>query len=213
MRNQEKESLGGTSISKIQNASTKTTRISQWWSFFKRKPFDRYPFLDLRNIMFIIRFMSSDFDWFMITMPVFALVVFAIVMVGSMEKQPKFLEVPKTKKALLWGFGGMFGVGIVVSLYYMLLRFVELLGNYWNPCPFTSSLAAHARRTPKFWSVRWLGKNTPNAQNAGPRNSKKTCRYFPLPPRTVQADPCLSYRPVRECPAIAGDAFWIKCLS
>ena len=63
-------------------------------------------------------------------MPVFALVVFAIVMVGSMEKQPKFLEVPKTKKALLWGFGGMFGVGIVVSLYYMLLRFVELLGNY-----------------------------------------------------------------------------------
>jgi hypothetical protein len=34
------------------------------------------------------------------------------------------------KKALLWGFGGMFGVGIVVSLYYMLLRFVELLGNY-----------------------------------------------------------------------------------
>ena len=80
--------------------------------------------------MFIMKIMSSEFDWFMITMPIFALVVFAIVMVGSMEKQPKFLEVPMAKKALLWGFGGMFGIGIVVSLYYMLLRFVELLGNY-----------------------------------------------------------------------------------
>ena len=80
--------------------------------------------------MFMIVKMSSDFDWFMITMPIFAIVVFAIVMVGSMEKQPKFLEVPLAKKALLWGFGAMFGAGIVVSLYFMLLRFVELLENY-----------------------------------------------------------------------------------
>ncbi len=80
--------------------------------------------------MFMIVKMSSDFDWFMITMPIFAIVVFVIVMVGSMEKQPKFLEVPLAKKALLWGFGAMFGAGIVVSLYFMLLRFVELLENY-----------------------------------------------------------------------------------
>jgi len=80
--------------------------------------------------MFMIVKMSSDFDWFMITMPIFAIVVFAIVMVGSMEKQPKFLEVPLAKKALLWGFGAMFGAGIVVSLYFMLLRFAELLENY-----------------------------------------------------------------------------------
>ena len=80
--------------------------------------------------MFMIVKMSSDFDWFMITMPIFAIVVFVIVMVGSMEKQPKFLEVPLAKKALLWGFGAMFGAGIVVSLYFMLLRFAELLENY-----------------------------------------------------------------------------------
>ncbi|MEC7401076.1 MAG: hypothetical protein VX821_03690 [Verrucomicrobiota bacterium] len=84
----------------------------------------------MEDFTFIVTVMSSEFDWFMITMPVFALVVFAIVMVGSMEKQPKFLEGNMAKKVLGVTFVGLFGVGILVSLYYMLLRFVELLGNY-----------------------------------------------------------------------------------
>ena len=75
-------------------------------------------------------FMSTDFDWFMVTMPVFALIVWAIVMVGSMEKQPKFLDGAIAKKVFGLIFIGFFGVGIVVSLVYMLLRFWELLGNY-----------------------------------------------------------------------------------
>ena len=74
--------------------------------------------------------MTSEFDWFMITMPVFALIVWAIVMVGSMEKQPKFLDGAMAKKLFDVIFFGVFGIGIIVSLYYMLLRFVELLGNY-----------------------------------------------------------------------------------
>ena len=74
--------------------------------------------------------MTSEFDWFMITMPIFALIVWAIVMVGSMEKQPKFLDGSIAKKLFSLVFVGFFGVGILVSLYYMLLRFVELLGNY-----------------------------------------------------------------------------------
>ena len=74
--------------------------------------------------------MSTDFDWFMVTMPVFALIVWAIVMVGSMEKQPKFLDGAIAKKVFGLDFIGFFGVGIVVSLVYMLLRFWELLGNY-----------------------------------------------------------------------------------
>jgi len=36
--------------------------------------------------------MSSEFDWFMVTMPIFAIAVYAIVMLGSMAKQPKILE-------------------------------------------------------------------------------------------------------------------------
>ena len=74
--------------------------------------------------------MSTDFDWFMVTMPVFALIVWAIVMVGSMEKQPKFLDGAIAKKVFGLVFIGFFGVGIVVSLVYMLLRFWELLVNY-----------------------------------------------------------------------------------
>ena len=42
--------------------------------------------------------MTSEFDWFMVTMPIFAIVVYLIVMVGAMEKQPKFLEEPGVKK-------------------------------------------------------------------------------------------------------------------
>ena len=74
--------------------------------------------------------MTSEFDWFMITMPVFALIVWVIVMVGSMEKQPKFLDGAIAKKLFDVLFFGVFGIGIIVSFYYMLLRFVELLGNY-----------------------------------------------------------------------------------
>ena len=36
--------------------------------------------------------MNTEFDWFMITMPIFALVVYFILMVGSMEKEPDFLR-------------------------------------------------------------------------------------------------------------------------
>ena len=74
--------------------------------------------------------MTSEFDWFMITMPVFALIVWAIVMVGSMEKQPKFLDGAIARKLFDVIFFSVFGIGIIVSFYYMLLRFVELLGNY-----------------------------------------------------------------------------------
>ena len=63
-------------------------------------------------------------------MPVFALIVWAIVIVGSMEKQPKFLDGAIAKKLFGLVFIGFFGVGVVVSLFYMLLRFWELLGNY-----------------------------------------------------------------------------------
>lgn len=74
--------------------------------------------------------MSTEFDWFMVTMPVFALIVWAIVIVGSMEKQPKFLDGAIAKKLFGLVFIGFFGVGVVVSLFYMLLRFWELLGDY-----------------------------------------------------------------------------------
>ena len=74
--------------------------------------------------------MTTEFDWFMVTMPIFALIVWAIVMVGSMEKQPKFLDGAMSKTLFGVVFVGFFGIGVLVSLYYMILRFVELLGNY-----------------------------------------------------------------------------------
>ena len=86
--------------------------------------------------------MSTEFDWFMVTMPVFALIVWAIVIVGSMEKQPKFLDGAIAKKLFGLVFIGFFGVGVVVSLFYMLLRFWELLGNYWSSFP-----------SPIFWRI------------------------------------------------------------
>ena len=52
--------------------------------------------------------MSTEFDWFMVTMPIFAIVVYAIVMVGSMEKQPKFLESKQTENMVIWAFGALF---------------------------------------------------------------------------------------------------------
>ena len=74
--------------------------------------------------------MTTEFDWFMVTMPIFALIVWAIVMVGSMEKQPKFLDGAMAKKLFGVVFVGFFGIGVLFPLYYMILRFVELLGNY-----------------------------------------------------------------------------------
>ena len=53
--------------------------------------------------------MSSEFDWFMVTMPIFAIVVYLIVMIGSMEKQPKFLESEGVKKLTGLVFVGLFG--------------------------------------------------------------------------------------------------------
>ena len=75
-------------------------------------------------------YMTSEFDWFMVTMPVFAIVVYLIVMIGSMEKQPKFFESDGVKKLTSLVFVGLFGSGILVSVYYMILRFVDLLANY-----------------------------------------------------------------------------------
>jgi len=77
-----------------------------------------------------MKIMSTEFDWFMVTMPIFALIVYAIVMVGSMEKQPKFLENKGTEKIMIIAFGVLFGIGVLYSLFYMLLRFYQLLGNY-----------------------------------------------------------------------------------
>ena len=45
----------------------------------------------------------------MVTMPVFAIVVYLIVMIGSMEKQPKFLESDGMKKLTGLVFVGLFG--------------------------------------------------------------------------------------------------------
>ena len=86
--------------------------------------------LDLVNAINIIIYMSSEFDWFMVTMPIFAIVVYLIVMLGSLEKQPKFLEAEGVKKLTSFMFIGLFGGGVLVSFYYMIVRFIELLGNY-----------------------------------------------------------------------------------
>ena len=66
----------------------------------------------------------------MVTMPIFAIVVYLIVMVGSMEKQPKVLETDGVKKLTGLAFVGLFGSGIVISFYQMLVLFFELLGSY-----------------------------------------------------------------------------------
>ena len=88
------------------------------------------PYLDFDEFYDINVFMSSEFDWFMVTMPIFAIVVYLIVMVGAMEKQPKFLEESGVKKVMGFAFVGLFGGGILISFYYMILRFIELLANY-----------------------------------------------------------------------------------
>ena len=74
--------------------------------------------------------MSTEFDWFMITMPIFAIAVYFILFVGSMEKEPEVLRSEGTQKILNYTFFGLFGAGIVISFYYMTAWFFELLANY-----------------------------------------------------------------------------------
>ena len=74
--------------------------------------------------------MTTEFDWFMITMPIFAIVVYFIVMVGSMEKQPEALESEGAQKLLGVLFFGLFGLGVVISTYYMVVRFFDLVASY-----------------------------------------------------------------------------------
>jgi len=86
--------------------------------------------LDLDGGIYIMVYMTSEFDWFMVTMPIFAIVVYLIVMIGSMEKQPKFLETEGVKKLTGLVFVALFGGGILVSLYYMIIRFLDCLASY-----------------------------------------------------------------------------------
>ena len=74
--------------------------------------------------------MSTEFDWFMVTMPIFALIVYAIVMVGSMEKQPKFLESKQTEETVVYAFAVLFGAGVLYSGYAMIALFFDLLSKY-----------------------------------------------------------------------------------
>lgn len=74
--------------------------------------------------------MTTEFDWFMVTMPIFAIVVYFIVMVGSMEKQPEALESEGVQKLLGVLFFGLFGLGVLISTYYMVVRFFDLVGSY-----------------------------------------------------------------------------------
>ena len=66
----------------------------------------------------------------MVTMPIFAIVVYLIVMVGAMEKQPKFLEEPRVKKFVGLAFVGLFGGGILISFYYMIKWFLYIVASY-----------------------------------------------------------------------------------
>ena len=74
--------------------------------------------------------MNSDFDWFMVTMPIFAIVVYLIVMVGSMEKQPKFLGGTKINNNIARGIVALFVIGSVYSFIYMIIWFKDLLATY-----------------------------------------------------------------------------------
>ena len=98
--------------------------------FFKNPEEINHPFLDLLRILNKIYFMNSDFDWFMITMPIFAIVVFLIVMVGSMEKQPKFLEGARVNTNVARGIIFLFVVGAFYSFIYMIMWFIDLVRTY-----------------------------------------------------------------------------------
>ena len=78
----------------------------------------------------IMSWMSTEFDWFMVTMPIFAIVVYAIVMVGAMEKQPKFLESSKINKNIACGIVILFVLGSAYSFFYMIKWFIDLLATY-----------------------------------------------------------------------------------
>jgi len=51
-------------------------------------------------------------------------------MVGSMEKEPEILRSEGTQKVLGVAFFGLFGAGILISFYYMIDWFFDLLANY-----------------------------------------------------------------------------------
>jgi len=88
------------------------------------------PFLTCLGCSTLWTYMNSEFDWFMITMPIFAIVVYLIVMVGSMEKQPKFLEGAKINKNVSRGIITLFVVGSAYSFFYMIKWFLDLLATY-----------------------------------------------------------------------------------
>jgi len=87
--------------------------------------------LDLRVGFYTMKiYMSTEFDWFMVTMPIFAIVVYAIVMVGSMEKQTKFLESKQTESMVIWAFGALFALGAIYAGWSMGVSFWHLVTNY-----------------------------------------------------------------------------------
>ena len=57
----------------------------------------------------------------------FLLSSFMPLSVGSMEKQPKFLESKQTEKIVVWAFGGLFGAGAIYAGWSMFVVFYELL--------------------------------------------------------------------------------------
>ena len=146
--------------------------------------------------------MTSEFDWFMVTMPIFAIVVYLIVMIGAMEKQPKFLEEAGVKKFVGLAFVGLFGGGILISFYYMIKWFIFLVGNYWadTPCLSTNSIARIAIRIRKFWFVPVSGMGMQSVHLVDPLNLKKSCPYSPhqLPKVLLR-----KFLPVQECQVIA----------
>ena len=147
--------------------------------------------------------MTSEFDWFMVTMPIFAIVVYLIVMVGAMEKQPKFLEEAGVKKFVGLAFVGLFGGGILISFYYMIKWFIFLVGNYWSdtPCPSTNSIARIAIRIRKFLFVPVSGKGMQSVHLADPLNLKKSCpcSLLQLPKVLLR-----KFLPAQGCRAIVG---------
>ena len=89
----------------------------------------------------------------MVTMPIFTIVVYAIVMVGSMEKQPKsFSKSKQTENMVIWAFWSLFAIGAICTR-----QLVDGLGSFWlfgyqllSSCRFTNSFAKTARRSPEI---------------------------------------------------------------
>ena len=110
--------------------------------------------------MFIL--MSTEFDWFMVTMPIFAIVVYAIVMVGSMEKQPKFLESKQTEKIVVWAFGGLFRSGCNLRRLVDVRCFLRVAFELLTSCRFSSSATKATQKCLKFLFVRLIGRAESN---------------------------------------------------